>query len=195
MVRRGRARRYPALAVYGAWIRVLTGRPEDAERWLALADGATSTSPLVGRQRHDRALGRHPAREHDVERCRAGARRRRPGADQLPPGSGGSPSRSLSRGVAHALLGATDRAAAGPHRRHRGGAGAGAVEDVFVAHAQLALLAAKQGAWSEAESERGRRRRSSTRRGSATIRRARSRTSRRRASRCTTGDARMPVRR
>ena len=37
---------YPALAVFGAWVRVLTGRPEDAERWLALADGATSTIPL-----------------------------------------------------------------------------------------------------------------------------------------------------
>jgi LuxR family maltose regulon positive regulatory protein len=29
---------YPALAVYGAWFRVLTGQPEEAERWLALAD-------------------------------------------------------------------------------------------------------------------------------------------------------------
>ena len=37
---------HPVLAVYGAWIRVLTGRPEDAERLLALADGATSTGPL-----------------------------------------------------------------------------------------------------------------------------------------------------
>ena len=38
--------RYPALAVYGAWIRALTGRPAEAERWLALADGATSTIAL-----------------------------------------------------------------------------------------------------------------------------------------------------
>ncbi len=38
--------RYPALAVYGAWVRALTGRPEEAERWLALADGATSAIPL-----------------------------------------------------------------------------------------------------------------------------------------------------
>ena len=37
---------YPALAVYGAWLRALTGRPAEAERWLALADGATSTIPL-----------------------------------------------------------------------------------------------------------------------------------------------------
>ena len=39
-------RRYPALAVVGAWVRALTGRPEDAARWLALAEGATSTIPL-----------------------------------------------------------------------------------------------------------------------------------------------------
>ena len=38
--------RYPALAVFGAWFRALTGRPADAERWLALADGATSAIPL-----------------------------------------------------------------------------------------------------------------------------------------------------
>ena len=39
-------RRYPALAVEAAWVRALTGRAADAERWLALAEGATSTIPL-----------------------------------------------------------------------------------------------------------------------------------------------------
>ena len=38
--------RYPAIAVIGAWVRALTGRPADAERWLGLAEGATSTLPL-----------------------------------------------------------------------------------------------------------------------------------------------------
>ena len=38
---------YPALAVWGAWIHALTGRPEDAERWLALAEGVTATIPLA----------------------------------------------------------------------------------------------------------------------------------------------------
>ena len=37
---------YPALAVYGAWWRALTGRVEEAERWLALADGAVSRIPI-----------------------------------------------------------------------------------------------------------------------------------------------------
>ena len=72
--------RHPALAVYGAWIRVLTGRPEDAERLLALADGATSTGPSAGRQRHDRAVDRNSARAHDARRCRTCACRRESGA-------------------------------------------------------------------------------------------------------------------
>src|SRR5512132_4190083 len=37
---------YPALAVYGAWLHALTGRAAEAERWLALADGASSKTPL-----------------------------------------------------------------------------------------------------------------------------------------------------
>ena len=36
--------RFPSLAVFGAWIRALTGRPAEAEWWLSLADGATSRS-------------------------------------------------------------------------------------------------------------------------------------------------------
>jgi LuxR family maltose regulon positive regulatory protein len=39
-------RRYPALAVVGGWVRALTGRPAEAEHWLALAEGATSAIPL-----------------------------------------------------------------------------------------------------------------------------------------------------
>ena len=77
---------HPALAVYGAWIRVLTGRPDDAERLLALADGATSTIPLLGWQRHDRAVGRNSARAHDAGRCRTCACRRGSGARSAPAG-------------------------------------------------------------------------------------------------------------
>ena len=71
---------YPALAVYGAWFRVLTGRPEEAERWLALADGSTSRDPALRRQRDDRALGCHAASAHDGQRRRTCRRRREPGA-------------------------------------------------------------------------------------------------------------------
>ena len=90
-------RRYPALAVFGAWFRALTGRPAEAERWLALADGATSTHPALGWQRHDRALGRHPAGAHDAGRRRAGARRRRSGAESAPAGERVEPGRAPHR--------------------------------------------------------------------------------------------------
>ena len=56
----------------------------------------------------------------------------------------------LVRGVAHALLGATDRATDDLTAAVEKGLAIGAVDDVFVAQAQLALLAARQGAWGEA---------------------------------------------
>jgi LuxR family maltose regulon positive regulatory protein len=69
---------------------------------------------------------------------------------QLPPESGWVPVALLIRGVAQALLGETDRATQDLTATVEKGLAVGAVEDVFVAQALLALLAAKQGAWSEA---------------------------------------------
>jgi LuxR family maltose regulon positive regulatory protein len=83
-----------------------------------------------------------------VEQALADANR---ALDQLPPESPWIPVALLIRGVAHALLGATDRAKHELAATVEKGLAAGAAEDVFVAHAQLALLAAKQGAWDEAE--------------------------------------------
>ena len=122
--------RYPALAVYGAWVRVLTGRPAEAERWLALADGATSTIPLS-----DGSATIEPwvatLRAHmmpdGVEHALADADL---ALNQLPPESPWIPTALLARGIAHALLGATDRAtglaardrrARAGRRRRRGG--------------------------------------------------------------------------
>jgi LuxR family maltose regulon positive regulatory protein len=56
----------------------------------------------------------------------------------------------LIRGIAHALLGANDRATDDLAATVERGVAAGAVEDVYVAQAQLALLAAERGAWDEA---------------------------------------------
>ena len=143
-------RRYPALAVLGAWVRALTGRPAEAERWLALADGATSTIPLS-----DGSATIEPwvatLRAHmmpdGVEQALADADL---ALNQLPPESGWSPVALLGRGVAHALLGATDRATDDLTAAVETGLASGAAEEVFLAQAQLALLAAKQGAWGEA---------------------------------------------
>jgi LuxR family maltose regulon positive regulatory protein len=83
-----------------------------------------------------------------VEQALADANR---ALDQLPPESPWIPVALLIRGVAHALLGATDRAKHELAATVQKGLAAGSAEDVFVAHAQLALLAAKQGAWDEAK--------------------------------------------
>ena len=141
---------HPALAVYGAWFRVLTGRPEEAERWLALADGATSAIPLS-----DGSATIAPwvatLRAHmmgdGVDRALADANL---ALDQLPSESAFIPVALLARGVTHALLGATERAAEDFAATIETGLPSGNFEDVFVAQAQLALLAARQGAWGEA---------------------------------------------
>jgi LuxR family maltose regulon positive regulatory protein len=142
--------RYPALAVYQAWLRVLSGQPEEAERSLALADGATSAIPLSDGSATIEpwvaVLRGHMMRD-GVEQALADADR---AIDQLPSGSPWIPVAVLIRGVAHALLGATDRAKHELAATVEKGLAAGAAEDVFVAHAQLALLAAKEGAWGEA---------------------------------------------
>ena len=142
---------YPALAVYGAWIRVLTGRPEDAERLLALAAGATSTSPLSDGSTTIEpwvaTLRAHMMRD-GVERALADANL---ALDRLPPGSWWIPGSLRMRGVAHGLLGATDRETedlkASITAAQALGAGG---DDVPLAQALLALRAAKQGAWGKA---------------------------------------------
>jgi LuxR family maltose regulon positive regulatory protein len=142
--------RYPALAVYGAWFRALTGRPDDAERWLARAEGATSALPLS-----DGSPTIEPwiatLRAHmmgtGVEQALADADL---ALDQLAPDSAWIPVALLARGIAHALLGATESATDELTAVIEQGLAVGAAEDVFVAQAQLALLAIRQGAWGEA---------------------------------------------
>jgi LuxR family maltose regulon positive regulatory protein len=70
--------------------------------------------------------------------------------EQFAPGSGWRPSALVVRGVAHALLGATDRARADLAAAVDIGLAIGAVDDTFFAQAELALLAAQQDAWGEA---------------------------------------------
>ena len=106
-------KQYPALAVYGAWLAALTGRPDDAEGLLALADANI-------------------------------------GLDQLSPDSMWIPTALLARGVAYALLGEADRAMETLGETVERGLAAGSAEEVSVAQAQLALLAAKRGAWGDA---------------------------------------------
>jgi LuxR family transcriptional regulator, maltose regulon positive regulatory protein len=142
--------RYPALAVYGAWVRTLTGRPAEAQRWLALAEGATSTIPLsdgsatiVPWVANLRAF----MMPDGVERALADAHL---ALEQFAPESGWRASALLIRGVAHGLLGATDLARADLTAAVDTGLASGAVEDAFTAHAELAFLAMQQARWGEA---------------------------------------------
>jgi LuxR family maltose regulon positive regulatory protein len=141
---------YPALAVYGAWFRVLTGRPADAERWLALADGATSSIPLSDGSATIEpwvATLRANMMGDGVEQALADAHL---ALNQFSPESPWIPVALLIRGLAHALLGSTDCATNDLIETVERGLAVGAIEDVFVAQAELALLAAKQGAWGDA---------------------------------------------
>jgi LuxR family transcriptional regulator, maltose regulon positive regulatory protein len=142
--------RYPALAVYGAWLRVLTGRPADAERWLALAergsstialsDGSATIEPWV-------ANLRACMMRDGVEQALADANR---ALDQFSQESGWRPAALAIRGTIHMLLGTTDQATSDFTAAVKAGLATGAVEDAYIAQAQLALLAARQGSWDEA---------------------------------------------
>ena len=142
--------RFPALAVFGAWFRAMTGRPADAARWLSLADGATSAIPLS-----DGSASIEPwvanlrafMMPDGVERALADAEL---ALGQFAPDSAWRPSALLIRGVAHTLLGATDRAQADLTAAVDTGLASGAADDAFAAQAELALLATHRDAWGEA---------------------------------------------
>jgi LuxR family maltose regulon positive regulatory protein len=141
-------RRYPALAVEGAWLRALTGRPAEAERWRTIAEGSTSTIPLS-----DGSATIEPW----VAVLRAGMVPDGPDravADgelavaDLAPGSGWRPAAHTLRGTAHLMLGATESAIADFTAVLEGGGDAS--QPATLAHAQLALLAIGRGDWNEA---------------------------------------------
>jgi LuxR family transcriptional regulator, maltose regulon positive regulatory protein len=149
-------RRFPALAVYGAWFRALSGRAAEAERWLSLAEGATSAialsdgsatiEPWVANLRAAMMAGGLERGLADGERA----------LELFPPASAWRPSTLAVRGAAQALLGATDRARADLQAAVDTGLAGGAAEPVYVAQAELALLAAQCGAWDEAKRQAGR---------------------------------------
>jgi len=142
--------RYPALAVFGAWLRVLTGRPAEAERWLALAERAPSTIPLSDGSATIEpwvATLRAHTMPDGVEQALADAEL---ALNQLPPTSPWIATALLGRGVSHALLGAAERARDDLTAATESADAVGSTEELYLADAQLALLAAKDGAWAEA---------------------------------------------
>ena len=183
--------RYPMLAVYGAWIRALTGRAAEAERWLALADRATSANPLSDGDTIESRVGalRAHMMRNGVEQALADADL---ALSQASPESFWRSDILLIRGVAHALLGAVDCATDDLTAATELGLADGAAEEVYLAQAQLALLAANQGAWSDAGQCARAALGSSKSKVSAITPRARSHTLRRHVSHSTRGTRRRP---
>ena len=188
--------RYPALAVYGAWFRALTGRPAEAERWLALADGATSTIPLSDGSATIEpwvaTLRAHMMRD-GVEQALADADL---ALDQLHPESGWIPV-ALAHPRRRACAARRNRSCDGrPHRSRRAGLAVGAVGRRLRRAGTARAPRGQAGSLGRGGGNaHGRHRRSSTRRASATTRRARSCTWRRRASHSTRRDRTMRARR
>jgi LuxR family maltose regulon positive regulatory protein len=142
--------RFPALAVFGAWFRALTGRPAEAAQWLAIADGSRSAIPLSDGSRSIMpwvANLRAVMMPDGVDQALADADL---ALDQFPAASEWRPSALLARGVAHALLDDTERAQADLAAAVELGLASGAAEDAFVAEAELAMLAMRRTAWKDA---------------------------------------------
>ena len=180
--------RFPAIAVYGAWIRALNGSSAEAERWLSLAQRSTSTMPLSDGSATIEpwvANLRAYMMPDGVQRALADAHL---ALEQLAPDSFFRPSALLIRGVAHALLGATQSARTDLVAAVETANAIGAVDDAFVAHAELALLAAQQLLGARRDDMHSRRRHSSRRRASTSTPGARSRTWRWPVSRSTKAD-------
>jgi LuxR family transcriptional regulator, maltose regulon positive regulatory protein len=138
--------RYPALGVYAAWIRLLSGPEGAAERLsdrtpsIGGSAAATIAGPWVAglracmmRDGVEQALG-------DADTMLRGFR----------PPSGWTTVALIVRGTAHALLDEAELATDDLTAAVETGRAVGAAGDVLVAQAQLALLAARQGAWDEA---------------------------------------------
>jgi len=144
-------RQYPALAVSGAWLRALTGRTAEAERWLALAEGSTSSriplsdgtetiEPWIANLRAAMMPAGVDQAIVDFDLA----------LDCLSPESGWRASALVVCGIAHAIVGDTERATDDLMAAIEVGLAMSANDVVYTAHAQLALLAAKRGEWREA---------------------------------------------
>ena len=144
-------RGYPALAVLRAWIGALTGRAAEAEHWLALAEEGTSRIPLSdGSDTIEPWVAnlRAAMMRDGVAQALTDAEL---ALDLFPRESIWRANALALRGIAHALVGDTGNARDDLTAAVETGRAGDAAEEVIVAEAQLALLAANEGAWAEAD--------------------------------------------
>jgi LuxR family transcriptional regulator, maltose regulon positive regulatory protein len=147
---RGPASQLAELAVLGAWLSALAGRPAAAERWVDAAERGPSGDPLPdGGSTADgwRAM-------LGAALCRDGPERMRSDAETalalLPAASSWRPTAHLLLGIAHLLAGDLDAADQALTDAAELGEGAGA-DTATVALAERSLVAISRGAWQEAE--------------------------------------------
>jgi LuxR family maltose regulon positive regulatory protein len=134
--------------VVGGWLRALTGRAAEAEASLALAEGSTSTIPLSdGSATIDPwvAILRAGMMPDGPDRAVADGEL---AVAELAPGSAWRPAALVVLGSARLVLGTVESAIADLEAAAEGGRDAS--EPATAAYGQLALLAIRRGAWSEA---------------------------------------------
>ena len=148
--------RYPTIAVIGAWVHILTGRPSEGARWERAAqrstatpelpDGSASIEPWIAALR---AYTCPDGIEQMLADCELAL-------DGLGPEGWWRPTAQVAAGLAHGLLGDAERAGAELELAIELSAAAGASEESSYAFAALALRAMDAGTWEEAAVNAGR---------------------------------------
>ena len=146
----GLIERYPLIAMQGAFLQVLAGRPEDIERWAAAAERGLAARTLARSSAAEpwMALLRALLCRDGVDQMRADAEAAAAG---LAPGSPWWATALLLEGVADVLAGETDRA--DPILAHAAEVAIhiGALPTASAALAQRALVAIARHDWMQAE--------------------------------------------
>ena len=146
---RGLVERYPAIAVHGALIYALVGRPGDADRWSSIAERSDTSGRLVDGNTREGTLAYLRALM-----CRQGLDQMREDADialaGLAPASPYRPAMLHARGLAELLGGDLDQAESELVRAQDEAASAGVVPFVPVALAERGLVAIDRDDWAQA---------------------------------------------
>jgi LuxR family transcriptional regulator, maltose regulon positive regulatory protein len=146
----GLIERYPQVAVQGAWVQALVGRPAEAERWADAAERGpfVETLPDGGTMASHLALLRALLCRDGVERMRTDAQAALAG---LGPGNPWQATALLLEGISYVLDGEVDRA--DPILAHAAEVAthAGATPAASTALAERAIVAMQRGDWPKAK--------------------------------------------
>jgi LuxR family maltose regulon positive regulatory protein len=146
----GLIHRYPPVAVQGAWLHALVGKPAEAERWAAAAERSPFAGTLVDGSTTDSwmALLRALLCRNGVEQMRADAQAAVAGLD---PGSPWRATALLLEGIAYLLAGEADRADPILAYAAEVATDAGALPAAAIALAERAIVAMERDDWHQAE--------------------------------------------